>query len=48
MHDRKKKEQRAAPRRVDASGDEAAEGYDATIHHAEDTYATAVATSRAS
>jgi len=34
------------PNRVDDNGDEAADGYAMTIHHAEVTYATAVAMSR--
>lgn len=37
MHERKKKEQSAAPRSVDASGEDAAAGYETTIHQAEET-----------
>jgi hypothetical protein len=37
IQERKKKEQSAAPKSVDASGDDAAAEYETTIHQAEET-----------
>jgi hypothetical protein len=48
IHERKKKVQSAAPKRVEASGDDAAAAYETTIHQNAETYATAVPTSSAS
>jgi hypothetical protein len=48
MHERKKKEHSATPRRVEASGDVAAAEYDTAIHQAAETYATAAPMSRPS